>query len=318
VLATDKEKTLSAAHKFVLKGDYKKAVKEYQKLIEASPKDTRSYLKVADLYLKLGDSEKAVKEYFRAGKIEEDDDLNQKAISIYKIVLSIDPKNTEAFHRVAKLYLKEGLIGDARGYYQGVLRIRPDDQEAKSALQHLQNPEQPRAESMFAPTIEPASPKSRPLPETRKTEESLERSPAPPTDLPGVSQDIEVPSLDKESETHYHLGIAYQEMELFDYAISEFETALTSQSLKFDCYIMLGACYMQKGQYEKSIDHYKTASRIEGLSEEKLARLHFSLGLAYEAHGMIPAAIEAFNLALKSDPSISEAQEKIKKLQKSR
>ena len=316
-MATDKEKTLNAAQKYVLKGDYKKAVKEYQKLIEASPKDTRLYLKVGDLYIKGGDSEKAVKEYFRAGKIEEDDDLNQKAISIYKIVLTIDPKNTEAHHRIAKLYLKEGLIGSAKIYYQGILRIRPDDQEAKNALQHLENPEPAREESIFAP-IEPAPPKNRPFPETRKTQEPLDPSPAPPPDLPGVSQDIEVPNVDKESETHYHLGIAYQEMELFDYAISEFETALTSHSLKFDCYIMLGACYMQKGQYEKSIDHYKTASQIEGLSEEKLARLHFSLGLAYEAHGMMPAAIEAFNLALKFDPSLSEVQEKIKKLQKAR
>ena len=316
-MATDKEKTQIAAQKFVLKGDYKKAVKEYQKLIEASPKDTRLYLKVGDLYLKEGHSEKAVKEYFRAAKIEEDDDLNQKAISIYKRVLSIDPKNTEALHKIANLYLKEGLIGSAKGYYQGILRIRPDDQEAKSALQHLEDPQPPREESMFAP-VEPPPPKTRPLPETRKTEDSLDQSPTPPAALPGVSQDIEVPSIDKESETHYHLGIAYQEMELFDYAISEFEAALTSQSLKFDCYIMLGACYMQKGQYERSIDHYKTASRIEGLSEEKLARLHLSLGLAYEAHGMMPDANEEFKLALKFNPSLSEAQEKIKDLQKSR
>jgi len=315
-LATDKEKTLKAAQKFVLKGDYKKAVKEYEKLIEASPKDTRLYLKVGDLYIKGGDSEKAVKEYFRAGKIEEDDDLNQKAISIYKIVLTIDPKNTEAHHRIAKLYLKEGLTGSAKIYYQGILRIRPDDQEAKNALQRLENPEPAREESIFAP-IEPATPKNRPFPETRKTQEPIDPSPALPADLPGVSQDIEVPNVDKESETHYHLGIAYQEMELFDYAISEFETALNSQSLKFDCYIMLGACYMQKGQYEKSIDHYKTASQIEGLSEEKLARLHLSLGLAYEANGTMPEATEEFKLALRFDPSLSEAQEKIKKLQKS-
>ena len=314
-MATDKEKTLHAAQKFVLKGDYKKAVKEYQKLIEASPKDTRLYLKVGDLYLKEKDSEKAIKEYFRAAKIEEEDDLNQKAISIYKIALSVDPKNTEALHKIAKLYLKEGLVGSAKGYYQGILRIRPDDQEAKSALQHLEDPQPSREESMFAP-IEPAASRSRPLSETRKSEEPLDRSPAPPADLPSGPQDIEVSSLDKETETHYHLGIAYQEMELFDYAISEFETALTNQSLKFDCYIMLGACYMQKGQYEKSIDHYKTASQIEGLSEEKLARLHLSLGLAYEANGTMPEATEEFKLALKFDPSLIEAQEKIKKLQK--
>ena len=80
---------------------------------------------------------------------------------------------------------------------------------------------------------------------------------------------------------------------------------------------MLGACYMQKGQYEKSIDNYKTASQIEGLAEEKLARLHFSLGLAYEANGMMPDASQEFKLALKFNPAMFEAQEKIKNLQKS-
>jgi hypothetical protein len=46
-----------------------------------------------------------------------------------------------------------------------------------------------------------------------------------------------------------------------------------------------------------------------------MARLHFNLGLAYEANGMAAEAIQTFNMALKFDRSMTEAQEKIKKLQ---
>ena len=126
---------------------------------------------------------------------------------------------------------------------------------------------------------------------------------------PGIS------ALDKDSEMHYHLGIAYKEMELFDYAITEFELASSSPTMKFDCYIMLGNCYMEKGNYNKSIEYYKMSSEIQGLSNEKLARLHFNLGLAYEANGMVSEAIETFNLVLKLDQSFAEAKEKVKKLQ---
>jgi tetratricopeptide (TPR) repeat protein len=122
-------------------------------------------------------------------------------------------------------------------------------------------------------------------------------------------------ALDKDSETHYHLGIAYKEMELFDYAISEFELASSTPSMKFDCYIMLGNCYMEKGDYNKSIECYKICSKIPGLPNEKLARLHFNLGLAYEASGMVSAAIDIFNFVLKLDHSFSEARERIGKLQ---
>jgi tetratricopeptide (TPR) repeat protein len=114
---------------------------------------------------------------------------------------------------------------------------------------------------------------------------------------------------------HYHLGIAYKEMELFDYAITEFELASSSPAMQFDCYIMLGNCYMEKGDYNKSIEYYKMSSAIQGLSNERLARLHFNLGLAYEANGMISEAIDTFNLVLKFDHAFTEAIEKIKKLQ---
>jgi tetratricopeptide (TPR) repeat protein len=119
----------------------------------------------------------------------------------------------------------------------------------------------------------------------------------------------------QDAEMHYHLGIAYREMELFDYAITEFEMASESSFMHFDCCIMLGTCYMERGDYDKSIEYLKKAAGIRGLSDERLARLNFNLGLAYEASGMIREALDTFRQALSLDRSLSEAQEKIEKLQ---
>jgi len=315
-LGIDKEKIIDVAQKFILKGQAKKAIKEYLKLVEADPQDKRLHLKLGDLYLKDNDEDKAVQEYLKVARLYGEEDLNFRAISMYKKILSINPKLTEAFHEIAKLYLKEGLTGSAKNYYQGVLEINPDDSEAVKALRSIESPQEPRAGGFTPPPGAESAFSKYPYPPEKKSFEEKspflssadgESSVSPPA--PGVS------TLDKDSEMHYHLGIAYKEMELFDYAISEFELASSSPSMQFDCYIMLGNCYMEKGDYNRSIEYYKTSSAIQGLSNEKLARLHFNLGLAYEANGMVSEAINTFNVVLKLDQAFAEARERIKKLQ---
>jgi len=314
-LGIDKENVLDTAQKYILKGQLKKAISEYLRLVEADPQDKRLHLKLGDLYLKNGDEDKAIQAYLKVATLYAEDDLNFRAISIYKKILSINPKFTDAFHKIAALYLKEGLAGNAKNYYQSILQINPRDSQAIKALKNIESPQQPRERaiipsaageslhSKYPPPGKTPVPEAPGLVSSRVTEASVLSS------EPGASP------LDKESETHYHLGIAYKEMELFDYAITEFELASSAPSMKFDCYIMLGNCYLEKGDYNKSIEYFKTCSKIPGLSNEKLAGLHFNLGLAYEASGMVSAAIDTFNFVLKLDHSFSEAKEKIGKLQ---
>jgi tetratricopeptide (TPR) repeat protein len=313
-LAIDKEKILNLAQKYVLKGQSKKAIQEYLRLIEESPKDKRLYLKLGDLYIKNGENETAINEYLKLGDLYAEEDLNFRAISIYKRVLSIDSKFIEAFHKIAELYLKEGLAGSAKSYYQSVLEIKPDDQEALKALEDIEGHQKSKEVPKITPPSEPITPKYQPPSEKKILEEKP--SPAPPPNIPPMATyETETSSSDKDSEMHYHLGIAYKEMELFDYAIPEFELASSNPSKRFDCAIMLGNCFMEKGDYDKSIEYYKSASEIPGLSNEKLARLHFHLGLAYEEKGMVMEALDTFTHVLKLDHSFLEAQEKIKRLQ---
>jgi tetratricopeptide (TPR) repeat protein len=266
--------------------------------------------------MKEGETEQAIKVYSKVADLYVEEDLNLPAIAIYKRVLSIDPKMIEALHKIAGLYIKEGLVGSARSYYQSILRIRPDDTEARRALASPPPADSSREEPSFTPVAEPHAPARRFNPEMKTVPEPETHQPLPPIEVPDILEEPEVVSVDKDSEMHYHLGIAYKEMELFDYAISEFEMASSSLAMKFDCYIMLGDCFMEKGLHDKSIECYKVASDIQGLSDEKMARLHFNLGLAYEANGMSSEAIHAFGVVLNFDRSMTEAQEKIRKLQK--
>jgi len=314
-LGIDKEKILDAAQKFILKGQAKKAIKEYLRLVEADPQDKRLHLKLADLYLKDNDEDRAVEEYLKVARLYGEEDLNFQAISMYKRILSINPKLSEAFHEIAKLYLKEGLTGSAKNYYRGILEINPNDSEAVKALKNMESLQEPRAGGKAPSPAAESGLSKYPHPEKKSF---LKKSAllSPGDGGTSVSSPAAgIPMLDKDSEMHYHLGIAYKEMELFDYAISEFELASSSPSMQFDCYMMLGNCYMEKGDYNRSIEYYKMSSAIEGLSIEKLARLHFDLGLAYEANGMVSEAVDAFKLVLKLDHSFPEAIEKIKKLQ---
>jgi tetratricopeptide (TPR) repeat protein len=313
-LGIDKENILDNAQKLVLKGQLKKAIVEYLRLVEADPQDKRLHLKLGDLYLKNGEEDKAIQSYLKVATLYGEEDLNFRAISIYKKILSINPKFTEAFHKIAILYLKEGLAGNAKNYYQSILQINPRDSEALKALKNIENPQPPKEKATPPPAAPPPLPSRYPPEKKPVLEDAHLASPsamAPST----LSSEPGASALDKDSETHYHLGIAYKEMELFDYAISEFELASSASSMKFDCYIMLGDCYMEKGDYNKSIEYYRTCSKIPGLPKEKMARLHFNLGLAYEASGMVSAAIDTFNLVLKLDHSFSEAKERIGKLQ---
>lgn len=315
-MALDKEKILGFAQKYILKGQSKKAIVEYIKLIEADPKDKRLYLKLCDLYYKNGENEKAITEYMKLARLYEEEDLNSRAISIYKKVLSINPKHIDALHNIARLYLKEGLSGDAKNYYQNILEIKPDDQEAQKVLNSLDAPPQPRNIPKTMPAIEFPFPAAFPSPkEIKPFDDKSDLFPSSILESQILPEAAEVPPPDKDSEMHYHLGIAYKEMELFDYAISEFELAASNPAIKFDCYIMLGSCFFEKGDNAQAIQLFKEAAQIKGLTKEKLARLHFNLGLAYEANGMFSKAIETFNQVLRLDQSFPEVQERIIRLQ---
>lgn len=160
----------------IFKDQFNKAIKEYRKQIEASPKDKRLHLKLGDLYLKSGEKEKAVDEYLKAGELHAEEDLNIRAIAIYKKVVSIDPRHVEVLHRTGTLYLKEGLLGNAKSCYERILKISPSDQQAIKTLSRIEDSKQ-----------------SKPVQTEMEKKESLPIA-SEVSCLPGLSNGIEIPS----------------------------------------------------------------------------------------------------------------------------
>jgi tetratricopeptide (TPR) repeat protein len=308
-----KEHLFDIAQKYIKKGQHKKAIKEYQRLLEKDPKNIRVRLKLGDLYLKNGHKDRAIDEYMKVAQQYENDDLNFRATAIYKKILYLDSRLLDVYHKLANLYLRENLIGSARLQFHNILRIDPHDSVALEALEKIeQNRVEAEKTSQEGPILEPSP----------MVEEPLKESALPPREEPREEISIPSPSeihgeTDKtDLETHYHLGIAYKEMELIDHAIVEFETASADKERRFDCLVMLGMCFMEKEEYDKAINYFNDASRVKNLSREEIIRLQYRLGQAYENNGMNQEALHAYHQVIDLDSNFLDVRNRIERLKR--
>jgi tetratricopeptide (TPR) repeat protein len=112
-VSIDRQKVLDSAQKFAAKGQFDKAIAEYQRLIKDDPNDVRILLKIGDLQFRRGAREDAVATYSKVARGYEEQGFALKAIAVYKQILSIDPNLTDLHGKLAELYVQLGLVPDA-------------------------------------------------------------------------------------------------------------------------------------------------------------------------------------------------------------
>ncbi|CAG1065740.1 hypothetical protein BAC1_01329 [uncultured bacterium] len=115
----------------------------------------------------------------------------------------------------------------------------------------------------------------------------------------------------EDSETHYNLGIAYMEMELFGEASKEFKIALKDSRLELDCYTRLGLCAMAEKNPDEAAAYYAKGLKAPERSEDERKALMYELALAYEAAGRDEEAMELFREIFAMDPEFREAAAKV-------
>src|SRR5262249_29396717 len=111
-VAIDREKILEAAQAFADKKRFDKAIAEYQKIVAADPKDSRTPLKIAELYVKAGQFENAVAALEQVAQIHAGQGFALKAVASYQqareVVQKHLPHLAERFSylapRIADLY----------------------------------------------------------------------------------------------------------------------------------------------------------------------------------------------------------------------
>ncbi len=120
-MATEREKILLAAQKYVDKRQYDRAIKEYQKIVQQDPRDARTLLKIGDLQARMQAYADAVATYDRVGQYYASQGFALKAIAVYKQVRELirthAPELADRYGhvapRLAEIYTQLGLSGDA-------------------------------------------------------------------------------------------------------------------------------------------------------------------------------------------------------------
>lgn len=112
-MTVNRNKIMEAARKYLDKGQYDRAILEYQKILKGDPSDARVWLKIADTFVKMGELQRAVETYLRVAEQYTERDFHREAISVYKLIIQIKPRDPAAYAQLAKIYRSHGMDKDA-------------------------------------------------------------------------------------------------------------------------------------------------------------------------------------------------------------
>lgn len=130
----NKDKLVESAQKFLAKGLLSKAIGEYQKLVEAFPRDYRNRQKLAELLTREKRHEEARPHYEAVARNYTETGFYLKAIAIYKQMQKVEPERSEFYLRLAELYEKHGLPGNALNEYRSLVAYHDRHRQPREAL----------------------------------------------------------------------------------------------------------------------------------------------------------------------------------------
>mgnify|MGYP006271173777 CR=1 FL=1 len=122
-MAINKDKVRAAAQRHLQKGHIDKAIREFQRLVEADPRDVRTLLKIGDLQTRKGQKQQATETYSRVAEFYAGQGFYLKAVAVYKQILKIDPELVDINVKLAELYHQLGLVSDASNQYRQLCQV---------------------------------------------------------------------------------------------------------------------------------------------------------------------------------------------------
>lgn len=212
----------------------------------------------------------------------------------------------------AKFFLQQGMVPEARAILQRILLRDPENPLAKDHLAIIERAEETRAreerpradvkKTSFFRVTDAEAPQGEFVDLAGELSEELGREAdiLPPNLEPEVQSMLH--QLDQgirnqldvtDYETHYNLGIAYRDLELYDKAIEQFRLAANDATYRVRCASFMGLCYLAKGEPERSVEELlKGLAATEAGTEARWGVL-YDLATAYEALGNARKALEA-------------------------
>lgn len=97
------------AYQLFTKGDYKKAIEVFKKLVQLKPENEKNRMKLAECYLKIGDKKSASQEYFEVARLYKEKGFLVQAISVAKLLLTIMPDDKRIGEFIDELHKERGI-----------------------------------------------------------------------------------------------------------------------------------------------------------------------------------------------------------------
>jgi len=270
--------TLRLLKKHVKEKNPKKLVKEYRALLQKDPTDFKTRLRLGDAYIRLGKIEKALDEYFRVGEHLVEQELYQQAVGIFKRIVGLNPAMVPAYYQLADLYLTRDLFGEAKKQYEKILEVDPKQQRAQEELQKVK-----KKLTKFTAS------------QRKVAKDGVSKNdPAWDALFHELQKQLTSQLSDDDYENHFHLGIAFKEMGLFDNAIEEFKLSLSDAGLRYDTYVMMAVCHREAERYDESLHFLRNAAKLPGLSLRQQQQLYYEMGVTFEENGQADEAVKAY------------------------
>ena len=164
-----------------------------------------------------------------------------------------------------------------------------------------------------------------------KSQDALENVPALTAQVidPGLAEVFEEYRVSAEGEsngngdfeTHYNLGLAYKEMDLFEEALEEFQLAVKLVSSDdgtpryLQCCSLLGQCFMQNGVPQVAVKWFQKGLDAPNVSDDERQALRFDLAAAHEQAGELDRAVDLFTEVYGTNVAYRGVNERLKALQ---
>jgi tetratricopeptide (TPR) repeat protein len=134
----DRTKSMQVAQKYLAKGQFDRAIGEYERMVQADPKDARLLLKLGDLYTRQGSSRDASATYRKVADQYAEQGFFLKAVAVCKQILKLDPNQLDVWERLAEMYEMLSLVSDAIQTYEQVADAHTRAGNPRKALKALQ------------------------------------------------------------------------------------------------------------------------------------------------------------------------------------
>ena len=154
-MVTKKDKHLATAQKYLERGSLEKALTEFQNAVKEDTKDTRTWLRMAEVHVRLGQNDKATEVYQKTVDLYVEQGFFQRAVAVYKNIIKLAPESVEARTKLADVYRQLGLFSDAIQHLEQAVLLHQKASRIPEALAAMRqildlNPEQPATRIRYA------------------------------------------------------------------------------------------------------------------------------------------------------------------------